>query len=122
MASDGVDEQLATLRKQIGKALRRGDQVELGKLRDLYARLKREGMEQAERDHMARVRASRVARQAPQPASSGRWRLPAGFGRSPLAVERDRRPPEPEPEQIPHGGHVSPWRRGGSPASEVIWP
>jgi hypothetical protein len=111
-----VEAELKALRKAMRKALRAGDMAAYGRAKG----------EHVTRVHEAQRRAQRAAREAlrapvPEPvrSESGRWRLP--FRRSPLAYERDRQPPAPVAPQLPRGGHLSPWRRGGSPASEVIW-
>ncbi len=118
--ADEADEQLARMRRAMGKLAREGRQREFDAVAEAYAALKRERMEQAEQEHMERVRARRAVRAAERPSvEPRRWRLPRGFGVSPLAVQRAR---EPRPEWVVPVGRraLQPWRRG-SPMSEQIW-
>lgn len=108
------EEQLAVLRRRMGRALRRGDDARLRALAVVYEAAKRGHMEQAEDEHKARVRASRAQQQPVVPES---WRLP--FRKSPGALKRDRQ--RAGVPQLPPGGHLSPWRRSGSAMSETIW-
>lgn len=109
-----VEGELKMLRKAMRKALKGGDMAAYGRLKGEHVTLV----------HQEQRRAQRAARDArrvlePVPVERERWRLP--FTRSPGAYERDRLPPPPEKPQVPNGGHLSPWRRSGSPASEQIW-
>lgn len=115
------EEQLAVLRRRMGRALRRGDDARLRALAVVYEAAKAAHAESSLEEHKAAVRAAR-AQQEQVPERRGRvpWSR-ARFGRSPGAVERDRQPRLPEPLQPPASGHLSPWRRSGHPGSEVIW-
>lgn len=116
------EEQLRVLWRRVGKAARRGDRVEFERLSSEYAVAKSAHVTASHAEMKAQMRARRVRERA-QVAQGAprRWRLPAGFGRSPGARERDRQPPVPGVPQVPVGGHLRPWRRGWHPASEVIW-
>lgn len=112
------EEQLAALRKQMSRALRRGEQGEFDRLRASYDRLKDEHVMASHREMKSAMRAQRAQ---VAPVASRRWRLPRGFGTSPLARERAMQPFVPEALQVPARGHLSPWRRGGSPMAERVW-
>jgi hypothetical protein len=107
-----VEAELRSLRKRMRRALKAGDMA-------LYASLKAEHVTRVHVEQRRVQRAARALREALEPARPERWKLP--FRWSPGAVERDRRPPEPEKPMVPAGGHLSPWRRSGHPGSEVIW-
>lgn len=115
------EQQLVKLRKQMGRVLRRGDTAEFDRLSAEYGRLKGEHAQLIHEEYVAERRAVRAAvraqeaRERPKP-----WRLPPGFGRSPLAQQRDRGGWRPREEPQGPAGGLRPWRRG-SPASEVIW-
>jgi hypothetical protein len=119
------EQQLAALRRKMGRALRRKDGARVRALAVEYEALKGEHVRLALEEHKARVRAARAQREAQQQGPARRGRVPwsrGRHGRSPAAVERDRwAKPEPEAPQLPRGGHLSPWRRGGSAAGEQIW-
>jgi hypothetical protein len=120
MTADATEE-LAKLRRRMGRALRRKDTGEYERLAAVYADLKGAEVERAHRERREASRARRAAQRAAVEAREDRWRLPYGFS-SPLAAERARsgvRPQE-EPAGPPRGG-LRPWRRGWSPMSEVIW-
>lgn len=116
------EEQLAVLRKRMAKAMRRGEAGRYGELRAEHDRLKQAHMDASLEEHKAVVRARRAAERAQvaQEASRG-WRLPRGFGVSPLAAQRAREGRPVEAAQVPAGGHLSPWRRSGGPMTERIW-
>jgi hypothetical protein len=115
------EQQLGVLRKRMRRAARRGDAVELEQLSTQYAELKAVHVARSHEEgrEAARVRAAarraQEARVRPQ-----RWRLPAGFGVSPLAAQRAR---EARPGWVVPVGRpaLSPWRRGGGLMSETIW-
>ncbi len=122
--SQELEAELKVFRRGMAKALRAGNDAQLQELAATYARLKDAHAAAVVEERMARVRAARAAQgaQRPVPVRRGLVAWSRGrFGRSPGAYERDRLPPEPEKPQIPYGGHLSPWRRSGSPSSEVIW-
>lgn len=113
--------ELGKLRKQIRKAGRRGDRAEYDRLSALYARQKAVHVEAVHEEYVAERRAARVAQRAEVAReSSGSWRLPPGFGTSPLAARRAREGRPVGAPQVPAGG-LRPWRRGGGPMSEVVW-
>lgn len=115
------EERLAVLRRRLGKVLRRGESAEYDRLKAEYDRLKAEHVMASHSEVKAAMRARRAEERAQQAREAPkRWKLPRGFGRSPLARERDRLGPAPVAPQIPPGG-LSPWRRGGGPMSEVVW-
>lgn len=98
----------------MARMLEQGREREFAALDRAYQALKREQAEEA-----ARRGAGRVRRVAVRPVEeSRRWRLPRGFGRSPLAQQRDREPRR-EEQVVPAAG-LRPWR-GGHPMSERVW-
>lgn len=109
-----VEAELKSMRKSMRRALKAGDMA-------AYGRVKAEHVTRVHQEQQRARRAARDARRVlePVPVERERWRLP--FTRSPGAYERDRLPPPPPKPQVPYGGHLSPWRRGGSPVSEVLW-
>ena len=113
--------ELEKLRRRMRRAARRGDAEELERLSALYAAQKAEHVVKVHEEHIAERRAVRAAvraqeaRERPKP-----WRLPPGFGRSPLARERDRSGGPREEPRGPEGG-LRPWRRYGGAMSDVIW-
>lgn len=119
--AEETDARLARMRRALVKLRREGREREFEAVAEAYAGLKREQMERVEEEQRAAARARAVARRAERAseASSGRWRLPRGFA-SPLAARRAR---EAAPGWVVPVGRpaLSPWRRGGGPASEVIW-
>jgi hypothetical protein len=119
--AEGVVERLARMRRAMARLQRAGRQREFDVLAAAYAALKAEQMECAEEEQRERARARRAARAAERPVERpARWRLPAGFGTSPLAAQRAREG-RPEVPVVPVGRPVlSPWRRG-SPMAEQIW-
>jgi hypothetical protein len=116
------ERELVKLRRRMGRLLRRGEMAEFDRLSAVYAAQKAEHVTAVHQEHVAARRAAVAARRAQEAAvAPRRWRLPAGFGRSPLAQQRDRQGCAVVPV-VPVGRPaLSPWRRGGSPASEVIW-
>lgn len=116
-----TDARLARMRRALAKLRREGRVQEFAAVASAYASLKAEQMARAEEEGRAAARARVAARRVERPAvaSPERWRLPAGFA-SPLAARRarDGRPGGVVPVGRPA---LSPWRRGGGPASEVIW-
>lgn len=113
------EQQLAVLRRRVRRAARRGDEARFRALSAEYEALKEAHVQANLEEYKARIRAARAQREAQQPVRSGRWRLP--FRKSPGALERDRLPPPPVAPQLPPGGHLSPWRRRGSPLSQQVW-
>jgi hypothetical protein len=112
---------LAALRKRVRKAGRGGDRKEFERLSAEYAELKEKHVMASHAEMKAAMRARRVRERAQEAAvEPGRWRKPRGFGVSPLAAQMAREGRPPGAPQIPAGG-LRPWRRGWSPASEVIW-
>lgn len=112
--------QLSRLRKRMARAARREDLAGFAKLKAEHDRLKSAHVEASHAEMKAAMRARRVRERAQAAAvEPQRWRLPAGFGRSPLAQQRDRSGGPREEPRGPEGG-LRPWRRG-SPAAEVIW-
>ena len=113
---------LEKLRRRMGRAARRGEAGELERLAGEYAKLKAEHSAASDAEMKAVMRARRareraqVADRRPEP-----WRLPAGFGVSPLAAVRARggRPRE---EPVKPAGGLSPWRRGDRGMRERLWP
>jgi hypothetical protein len=120
MAEDVV-ERLARMRRAMVKMRRAGRQREFDVLAVEYARVKAEQMEEAEVEQRERARARRAARVAERAVERpARWKLPPGFGTSPLAAQRAREG-RPEVPVVPVGRPaLSPWRRG-NPAAERIW-
>lgn len=116
-----MDVRLAKMRKVMAKLQREGRQKEFSAVAEAYAGLKREQMERAEEEGRAAARARAVARRAEQPVEGPeRWRLPRGFGVSPLAAQRAREASS--GWVVPVGRPaLSPWGRGWSPAQEQIW-
>lgn len=113
--------ELAVLRKRMRRAARRGDAAELERLSVEYAEAKAVHVVQSHEERIAEVRARAAARRAERAVEAPRrWRLPRGFGVSPLAAQRAR---EARPEWVVPVGRpgLSPWRRSGSPMSERIW-
>lgn len=117
-------QQLVKLRRKMGKVLRRGDTAEYDRLTSLYGRLKGEHAQLVHEEYVAERRAAVAARRAQEQAEREArkpWRLPRGFGASPLAQQRARegRPVAP---MVPDSRRpaLNPWRRGSS-MSEIIW-
>lgn len=125
MASEpqGAEEreaQLSRLRKRMATAARRKDMDRYAELKAEHDSAKAAHVEASHAEMKAQMRARRVRERAQEAAEEPqRWRLPAGFGRSPLAQQRDRSGGPREEPRGPEGG-LRPWRRG-SPAAEVIW-
>jgi hypothetical protein len=118
--ADETDARLARMRRALAKLRREGREREFDVVADAYAALKAEQMERAEEEGRAAARARVAARRAERAQESPeRWRLPAGFGMSPLAQQRAR---EGRPGWVVPVGRpaLNPWRRS-HPASEVIW-
>lgn len=113
---------LSRLRKRMARAAQRKDMGRYAELKAEHDRLKDEHVMASHAEVKAAMRARRVRERAQVALEAPRrWRLPAGFGRSPLAQQRDRQGCAVVPV-VPVGRPaLSPWRRGGSPASEVIW-
>lgn len=113
--------ELARVFKRMGRAARRGDTARYEELRALHDRLKAEHVMASHMEAKAVVRARRAEERAQQAREAPeRWRLPRGFGVSPLAAQRARGGgPREEPRHPGYG--LSPWRRGGGPMSERIW-
>jgi hypothetical protein len=123
-AVDDLERRLEKAGRRLVKALSRGDERQLAEAKGLYARLKGELAAETHRVAREAARAAGAQQAASVPVSGRRglvqWSR-GRFGLSPGAYERDRLPPEPEKPQVPYGGHLSPWRRSGSPASEQIY-
>lgn len=113
--------ELARVWKRMGRAARRGDFARYEELKAEHDRLKAAHVtlshEERREEARARVAARRAqeARERPE-----RWRLPAGFGQSPLAAQwaRGARSGVVVPDS--RRPALSPWRRG-SLMAEVIW-
>lgn len=120
--ADETDVQLARMRRAMAKLSREGRAREFAAVAEAYRALKTEAMEEAERERIAAVRARIAARAAERPSPEPeRWRLPRGFGTSPLAAQRAREGAD-RGVLVPDSRRpaLNPWRRG-NPASEVIW-
>lgn len=112
---------MSQLRKRMAKAARRVDMDRYAELKAEHDRLKDEHVLASHAEAKAAMRARRVRERAQVAAvEPQRWRLPPGFGRSPLAQERDRAGWRPRVEPSVPAGGLRPWRRG-SPAAEVLW-
>lgn len=113
--------QLSTLRKRMAKAARRRDLDRYAELKAEHDRLKDEHVMASHAEMKAAMRAQKARERAQVAAEpSGRWRLPRGFGVSPLAAQRARGGGPRVEASMPAGG-LRPWRRGGGPMSEQIW-
>lgn len=117
---DEVEARLSRMRRAMAKMVSEGREREFEALDKAYQVLARE----RDQGEAARLRAERVqvrrAAAARPSVASRRWKLPAGFGRSPLARERDRQG-RPEVPVVPVGRPaLSPWRRGPL-MSEQVW-
>lgn len=98
-----------------------GREREFAALDAAYQVLVRErGEAEAARLRAERVRVRRAAAERPSEEPQ-RWRLPRGFGRSPLAQQRDRSGWRPREEPRGPEGGLRPWRRRGGLMSEQIW-
>jgi hypothetical protein len=115
------EERLAKLWRQVGKAARRGDTARYGKLKAEHDRLKSEHVRLSHEEYIAERRAQAAARRAQQPPERpGPWRLPRGFGVSPLAEARARGVGLPREEPQHPGYGLRPWRSEG-PMERQIW-
>lgn len=115
--SDEMAGRLDRMRRAMARMLEQGREREFAALERAYQVLKREQAEEAARELVVQARVRRAAvRPVEEPR---RWRLPRGFGVSPLARERAVQSPAPVAPQIPVGG-LRPWRRAGL-MSERIW-
>lgn len=119
--AEEIEVRLSRMRRAMAKMAAEGREAEFAALDTAYEALKRErdtqerARLQAERVRVRRAAAERAVEE-PQ-----RWRLPRGFGRSPLAQARDRDGRrEVQIVSVSRRG-LSPWRRYGSSMSEVIW-
>lgn len=107
------EEQLGVLRKRMRRAARRGEAEVLEQLSAEYAELKAEHVVRSHEERIAEVRARAAARRAERAVERPeRWRLPAGFGTSPLAAERARTGWRPREEPVRPARGLQPWRRG----------
>lgn len=118
---EGREEHLGVLRKRVRRAAKRGDKAEFERLSEEYAAAKAAHVLASHVEAKEQVRARRaqeraeVAQERPE-----RWRLPAGFGTSPLAAQRAREG-RAEVPVVPVGRPaLAPWRRG-SLMAEVVW-
>lgn len=113
--------ELARVFKRMGRAARRGDAGRYEELRRRHERLKAEHVTLSHEEQREQARARRAAVRAQEAQQRPeRWRLPAGFGMSPLARERARTGVRPR-EEPRHPGHgLSPWR-SVSPMEQRIW-
>lgn len=115
------EEQLVKLRRRMGRALRRGEAAEFDRLSAVYERLKGEHAQLVHEEWVAERWAAVVARRAEgRVERPERWRLPAGFGQSPLAAQRARGARSGVVVPDSRRPALSPWRRG-SLMAEVIW-
>lgn len=113
------EEQLVKLRRRMGRLLRRGETAEFDRLSAVYASLRAQQAAAEQEEQVAQRRAARAALRAQQVRERVEpWKLPAGFGRSPGAVERDRRPRREEP--VAPAGGLRPWRGRGL-MQQRIW-
>lgn len=120
--TEDVEARLARMRKAMAKMTAEGREREFDALDKAYQVLQRERDEQeAARLRAARVEVRRVAAVRPSEPSR-RWRLPRGFGTSPLAAQRAREG-RPDVPVVPDSRRraLSPWRRYGGSMSEQIW-
>jgi hypothetical protein len=120
MADDAVV-RMARMRRAMAKMRREGRQAEFDVLVTAYEALKAEHVERVHEERREAARARAAARRAQEArVRPQRWRLPAGFGVSPLAARRAR---EARPGWVVPVGRpaLSPWRRGGGLMSETIW-
>lgn len=115
------EQQLAVLWGRMGKAARRGHMGRYEELKAEHDRLKAEHVVRSHEEQREAARARRAQQRAEEErVRPARWRLPAGFGVSPMAAQRAREG-RPEVPVVPVGRPVlSPWRRG-SPMAEQIW-
>jgi hypothetical protein len=117
------EEQLAVLRKRMARAARRGHMDRYEELRQEHDRLKARHVELSHEEQRAAARVRAVARRAQErPLPSGRWRLPPGFGVSPLAAQRARAGWRPRVEPSVPAGGLRPWRRGPSMSERIYRP
>lgn len=112
---------LEKLRRRVRRAAKRADGAEFERLSAEYERLKAEHVTLSHEEQRAQARARRVAVRAQEAQQRPeRWRLPAGFGMSPLARERARTGVRPREEPRHPGRGLSPWR-SVSPMEQRIW-
>lgn len=119
--ADEVAARLARMRRAMAKLLCEGRQREFDAVAAAYEALKRErDQEEAGRLRAARLVARPVtAERAPEEPK--RWRLPRGFGVSPLAAHRAVHGSPSDVPVVPVGRPaLSPWRRV-SPMAEQVW-
>jgi hypothetical protein len=109
--------ELEKLWKRMGKAARRGNLVRFEELSAEHDRAKAEHVRLSHEEQREEGRARRAAGAVLERPAAARWRLP--FRKSPLAQERAAQAAA--VPVVPASGHLSPWRRGWSPASEVLW-
>jgi hypothetical protein len=120
--AEGREEELRILRRRMGRALKRDDAAGYDRLSAEYARLKAEHVTRTHEEYAAERRAARAAQRAQQAREAPKsWRLPRGFGVSPLAAQRARGGgPREEPRHPGRG--LSPWRRGSLMETQVWRP
>jgi hypothetical protein len=117
------EEQLNLLWKRMGRAVRRGDTARYEELRAEHTELKEEHIALSHAEVKATMRARRVRERAQEAAvEPQRWKLPRGFGVSPMAAQRAREG-RPEVPVVPVGRPaLSPWRTGRWSAMQTqIW-
>lgn len=120
--ADEVEKRLAKMRQALVKLQREGREKEFRVVADAYARLKAEEMARVEREQREQTRARRAAVRAEEArVRPERWRLPAGFGVSPLAAQRAREGYRPREEPVRPAGGLNPWRRYGGSMAQQIW-
>lgn len=119
---EGREAVLSTLRKRMARAAQRKDMGRYAELKAEHDSAKAAHVEASHAEMKAQMRARRVRERAQVAAVAPRqWKLPAGFGRSPLAQQRERGG-RAEVPVIPVGRPaLSPWRRGGGLMSQQIW-
>lgn len=118
--SDETEKQLDRMRRVMGKLSREGRAREFEAVAEAYRVLKRERMEAVEVEQRAASLARRSVRAQEARERPRAWRLPPGFGVSPLARERARSGWRPRVEPTAPAGGLNPWR-GRSPMEEKIW-
>jgi hypothetical protein len=113
--------ELAKLRKRVRKAGRGGDRKEFERLSAEYAERKAEHVTLSHAEMKAAMRARRAAARAERAQERAeQWKLPRGFGTSPMAAQRAREGRPGGGPQVPSGG-LRPWREEWGSMGSVIW-